>query len=96
MATQLWAARLAEYAIPVFEIRPGVIATDMTSGVKAKYDSFIADGGIPLRRWGFPDDIGRAVATIARGDIPYSTGQVINVDGGMTIQSSKPSVTKGC
>lgn len=87
MATQLWAARLAEYAIPVFEIRPGVIATDMTSGVKAKYDSFIADGGIPLRRWGFPDDIGRAVATIARGDIPYSTGQVVMIDGGMTIQS---------
>ncbi len=87
MATQLWAMRLAEYGLPVYEIRPGVIATDMTAGVKAKYDAVIAAGGIPLRRWGFPDDVGRAVAALARGDFAYSTGQVILVDGGMTIQS---------
>jgi len=86
MATQLWAMRLAEYGLPVYEIRPGVIATDMTAGVKAKYDAYIADGGIPLRRWGVPDDIGRAAAALARGDFAYSTGQVILVDGGMTTQ----------
>jgi len=85
MATQLWARRLAEFGIPVVEIRPGVIATDMTAGVKAKYDAIIANGGIPLPRWGQPDDIGRAVASIARGDFPYSTGLVLNIDGGMTI-----------
>lgn len=87
MATQLWAMRLAEYGLPVYEIRPGVVATDMTAGVKAKYDAVIADGGIPLRRWGVPDDIGRAVAALARGDFAYSTGQVFLIDGGMTIQS---------
>ncbi len=85
MATQLWARRLAEFNIPVYEIRPGVIATDMTSGVKAKYDALIVNGGIPLPRWGQPDDIGRAVASLARGDFAYSTGLVIGVDGGMTI-----------
>ena len=86
MATQLWAARLAEFGINVYEVRPGVIATDMTSGVKAKYDKVIADGGIPIRRWGFPDDIGRAVSALASGAFQYSTGQVIMVDGGMGIQ----------
>lgn len=86
MATQLWAARLAEYGINVYEIRPGVIETDMTAGVKQKYDSLIERGGIPLRRWGFPDDIGKAVAALASGALAYSTGQVIMVDGGMTIQ----------
>ena len=86
MATQLWAARLAEFGINVYEVRPGVIATDMTSGVKAKYDKVIEDGGIPIRRWGFPDDIGRAVASLASGAFSYSTGQVIMVDGGMGIQ----------
>lgn len=86
MATQLWAARLAEFGINVYEVRPGVIATDMTAGVKAKYDKVIADGGIPIRRWGFPDDIGRAVASLASGAFSYSTGQVIMVDGGMGIQ----------
>lgn len=85
MATQLWAARLAEFGIPVYEIRPGVIATDMTSGVRAKYDAVIENGGIPLRRWGEPCDIGRAVASLARGDFAYSTGLVVGVDGGMTI-----------
>ena len=85
MATQLWAARLAEYGINVYEIRPGVIESDMTAGVKAKYDALIASGGIPLRRWGFPDDIGKTVAVLATGTLPYTTGQVILVDGGMTI-----------
>ena len=85
MATQLWAARLAEYGINVYEIRPGVIATDMTSGVKAKYDAIIASGGIPIKRWGFPEDIGAAVAALASGAFSYTTGQVIMVDGGMTI-----------
>ncbi len=85
MATQLWAARLAEYGIHVYEIRPGVIATDMTAGVKGKYDAIIEKGGIPLRRWGFPEDIGKAAAALASGVFPYTTGQVFMVDGGMTI-----------
>ncbi len=85
MATQLWAARMAEYAIPVYEVRPGITATDMTSGVKEKYDRLIAEGLVPQMRWGVPEDTGRAVAALARGDFPYSTGQVIMVDGGLTI-----------
>ncbi|NOY37318.1 MAG: 3-ketoacyl-ACP reductase [Chlorobi bacterium] len=85
MSTQLFAVRLGEYNIPVYEIRPGVIATDMTSGVKDKYDRMIDDGLCVQRRWGVPEDIGRAVAALVRGDFPYSTGQVIMVDGGMTI-----------
>ncbi|MEI7435353.1 MAG: SDR family oxidoreductase, partial [bacterium] len=84
MATSLWAARLGEFDIPVYEIRPGVIQTDMTAGVKEKYDRLIADGLCLQSRWGFPEDIARAVAMLARGDLPYSTGQVILVDGGMT------------
>lgn len=87
MATQLWAARLAEFGIPVYEIRPGVIKTDMTSAVREKYDKLIAEGLCPLARWGYPDDIGRAAAMLLRGDLAYSTGQVINVDGGMTIHN---------
>ena len=87
MMTVLFAARLAEFGINVYEIRPGVIATDMTSGVKEKYDQMIAQGAWPLRRWGQPDDIGRAVAAIARGDLPYSTGEVINVDGGFHLRT---------
>jgi NAD(P)-dependent dehydrogenase (short-subunit alcohol dehydrogenase family) len=82
MMTALFAARLAEYGINVYEIRPGVIATDMTGPVKAKYDRLIEEGAWPIRRWGEPQDIGRAVAAIARGDFPFSTGEVINVDGG--------------
>ncbi len=87
MMTALFAARLAEHGINVYEIRPGVIATDMTSGVKEKYDQMIAQGAWPLRRWGQPTDIGRAVAAIARGDLPYSTGEVINVDGGFHLRT---------
>lgn len=86
MATQLWAVRLAEYGIPVYEIRPGVIQSDMTSAVREKYDKLIGEGLCLQPRWGFPEDIGRAAAMLLRGDLAYSTGQVINVDGGMTIQ----------
>jgi NAD(P)-dependent dehydrogenase (short-subunit alcohol dehydrogenase family) len=85
MATQLWAARLAEFGIDVFEVRPGVIATDMTAGVKEKYDRLIAGGLMIQSRWGQIGDVGRAVAMLARGDLPYSTGQVLMVDGGMTV-----------
>jgi NAD(P)-dependent dehydrogenase (short-subunit alcohol dehydrogenase family) len=85
MATQLWAARLGEYEIPVYEVRPGVIKTDMTAGVQAKYDRLLADGLAVQRRWGTPDDVGKAVAALARGDFPYSTGQVVMVDGGLTM-----------
>ena len=86
MVTQLYAARLGEYQIPVYEIRPGVIATDMTSGVKEKYDKMFSEGLAVQDRWGLPDDIGKAAAGLARGDFPYSTGQVIMVDGGLTLQ----------
>ncbi|MEM6344732.1 MAG: 3-ketoacyl-ACP reductase [Bacteroidota bacterium] len=85
MATQLWATRLAEYGISVFEVRPGIIETDMTSGVKAKYDQLFAEGLSLQSRWGTPSDVGKAVAALASGDFPYSTGQVVMVDGGMTI-----------
>ncbi|MBI3231940.1 MAG: 3-ketoacyl-ACP reductase [Candidatus Doudnabacteria bacterium] len=87
MMTSLFAARLAEFGIKVFEVRPGVIATDMTEGVKEKYDKMIAEGAWPIRRWGLPEDIGRAVAAIARGDFPFSTGEVINVDGGFHLRT---------
>ena len=86
MATQLWAARLGEYDIPVYEIRPGVISTDMTKGVRAKYDKLISEGLMIQSRWGTPQDVGRAVAMLVRGDLGYSTGQVIMVDGGMSVQ----------
>jgi len=86
MVTQLYAARLGEFQIPVYEIRPGVIETDMTSGVKEKYDKMFSEGLAVQSRWGQPDDIGKAAASLARGDFPYSTGQVIMVDGGMTLQ----------
>lgn len=85
MATQLWAVRLAEFGIPVYEVRPGVTKTDMTAAVEAKYDTLITEGLVPQGRWGFPDDVGKAVAALARGDFPYSTGQVIMVDGGLTL-----------
>ena len=85
MTTQLFAARLGEYQLPVFEVRPGVIKTDMTSGVTDKYDKLIAEGLCVTPRWGFPEDIGKVVGALASGDFPYSTGQVIMVDGGLTI-----------
>ena len=86
MATALWAARLGEYGITVYEIRPGIIATDMTAAVKEKYDKLIAEGLLIQGRWGLPDDIGKAVAALVRGDMAYSTGTVIHVDGGMHVQ----------
>jgi 3-oxoacyl-[acyl-carrier protein] reductase len=85
MATQLFAARLGPNNIPVYEVRPGIIATDMTAGVKEKYDKLIASGLCVQPRWGYPDDVGKAVAALAVGDFPYSTGQVIMVDGGLTL-----------
>jgi NAD(P)-dependent dehydrogenase (short-subunit alcohol dehydrogenase family) len=85
MASQLFAVRLAEYDIPVFEVRPGIIDTDMTSGVKEKYDKLINEGLTLQKRWGLPDDVGKAVAALASRSFPYSTGQVIMVDGGLTI-----------
>lgn len=85
MATQLFAVRLGEYDIPVFEIRPGVIDTDMTAGAKAKYDKLIKEGLCVQKRWGYPEDVGSVVGALASGNFPYSTGQVIMVDGGLTI-----------
>ncbi len=85
MATQLWAARLGEFGIPVYEIRPGIVKTDMTAGVQAKYDKMIDEGLLLQSRWGQPEDVGKAAAMLARGDLSYSTGQVISVDGGMTV-----------
>ena len=87
MMTALYAARLADEGIRVYEIRPGVIATDMTGAVKEKYDKLISEGMSPIKRWGMPDDIGRAVGAIARGDFPFSTGEVINVDGGFHLKT---------
>jgi 3-oxoacyl-[acyl-carrier protein] reductase len=86
MMTALFAARLAEYGINVYEVRPGIIATDMTAGVKEKYDRLVEQGAWPIRRWGQPEDVGRAVAAIARGDLSFSTGEVINVDGGFHLR----------
>jgi len=85
MMTRLFAVRLGEADIPVYEVRPGVVRTDMTAGVRDKYDRMIAEGLTLQRRWGKPEDVGRVVASLARGDLAYSTGQVILVDGGMTI-----------
>ncbi len=84
MATKLWAVRLGEYDIPVYEIQPGIIRTDMTAGVVEKYDKLIAEGLTLQKRWGNPDDLGKTVVALATGMVPYATGQVINTDGGMT------------
>ena len=85
MAVRLFALRLAEHGIPVFEVRPGIIATDMTAAVSDVYDRRIADGLVPERRWGRPEDVGRVVAALVRGDVPYATGTVIHVDGGLAV-----------
>ncbi len=85
MMSSLWAARLGEYGIGVFEIRPGIIETDMTAGVREKYDRRFESGLALYRRWGRPEDIGRAVAAIAAGSFPYSTGEIINIDGGIHV-----------
>lgn len=86
MMTQLFAARLAEYAIRVYEVCPGIIATDMTAGVRDKYDALIAEGLTPIPRWGQPDDVARAVLALVRGDFPFTTGERIHVDGGFHIR----------
>jgi 3-oxoacyl-[acyl-carrier protein] reductase len=86
MATKLWAARMGEFGIPVYEVRPGVIQTDMTAVAREKYDRLIAGGLTIQPRYGFPEDVGKAVAMLVRADLPYSTGQVVFVDGGMTLQ----------
>jgi NAD(P)-dependent dehydrogenase (short-subunit alcohol dehydrogenase family) len=85
MATQLFAIRLGKFDIPVYEVRPGVISTDMTAGVKEKYDKLIEEGLCVQKRWGEPDDVGKVAASLAKGNFMYSTGQVIMVDGGLTI-----------
>src|SRR5262249_4760676 len=85
MAARLFAARLAEGNISVYDVRPGIIDTDMTAPVHADYEARIADGLVPARRWGTPEDVGRVVAALLRGDLPYATGSIINVDGGLSI-----------
>jgi len=85
MAAQLYAARLGEHGIPVYEVRPGIIATDMTAKVRDVYDRRIREGLVPEGRWGSPEDVGRTVAALLRGDVPYATGSVIHVDGGLRI-----------
>ena len=86
MATKLWATRLGEYDIPVYEIQPGIIKTDMTAGVVEKYDKLFQEGITLQRRWGLPDDVGKVAAMLAQGNMPYATGQAIKVDGGLHIQ----------
>lgn len=86
MATQLWAHRLADFGIAVYEVRPGIIHTDMSAAVAEKYDRLIANGLTVENRWGEPQDVGRAVAMLARGDLSYSTGNVLNIDGGLTLR----------
>lgn len=86
MASQLWAVRLAAEGIQVMELRPGIMATDMTAGVKEKYDKLLAEGIVPQKRWGSPADLGLAVESILDGKFPFSTGDVINVDGGFHLR----------
>ena len=86
MATKLWAARLGEFGIPVYEVRPGIIRTDLTSGVAAKYDRLLSAGLTIQPRWGTPRDVGQAVASLASGEFPYSSGSVFMVDGGLAVQ----------
>ena len=86
MMTRLFAARLGSHEIPVYEIRPGIVLTDMTIPVRQKYDQMLREGLAVQSRWGMPEDVGKAVLSLATGSFPYSTGAVINVDGGMMIQ----------
>ncbi len=83
MASKLYAARLARHHVHVFEIRPGIIRTDMTAPARATYDRLIEDEGVPLGRWGTPEDVGSTVATVARGLLPFATGEILNVGGGL-------------
>lgn len=86
MATALWATRLAPHGIGVYEIRPGIVETDMTSAVKSKYDALIGGDLLLEKRWGTPADIGRAVAMLVRGDLPYAPGAVLTLDGGLSLR----------
>jgi len=86
MAAQLWATRLANHDVQVFEIRPGIMQTDMTAGVKEKYDQLLAEGLVPQMRWGKPEDVGLAVEAVLKGHFPFSTGNVIQVDGGFHLR----------
>ena len=87
MMNSLFAARLGEFSIPCYEIRPGIIKTEMTSGVTEKYDKLINNTDLLVdKRWGLPEDIGKLAAAMARGDMPYASGQVICVDGGLTMK----------
>ncbi|HXI16167.1 MAG TPA: 3-ketoacyl-ACP reductase [Chloroflexota bacterium] len=86
MHTQLWASRLAEHGIGVFEVQPGIIETDMTAGVKERYSTLFAQGLTPFKRWGTPEDVGKAVVSVAAGSFPYSTGMTIDVDGGFRLR----------
>lgn len=86
MTAALFADRLADFGITVYEIRPGIIQTDMTAPVREKYDKLIAEGLVPQKRWGYPEDVGKAVAALAKGFFPFSTGLVIEVSGGMNIR----------
>lgn len=86
MMTKLYADRLAGHGINVYEIRPGIVKTDMTTVVRDKYDKFIDEGGLPIRRWGYPEDIAKAIAGLANGYLAYSTGEVLNIDGGFHLR----------
>lgn len=86
MVTALFADRLAEYSIPVFEIRPGIIKTDMTSKVTEKYNKLIDEGITPIKRWGLPEDIAKIVIAVTTGSFDFSTGQVFNADGGFHLR----------
>ena len=86
MAAKLWATRLAGEGVQVFEVRPGIMRTDMTAGVKEKYDRMIADGLVPQGRWGTPEDVGRTVSALLQNALPFSTGDVVHVDGGLHLE----------
>ena len=86
MTTKLFAARLAEYGVSVIEVRPGIIETDMTSGVKEKYEKLISEGITPIKRMGQPEDIGRCVLSVAQGNFDFCTGTVIDCDGGFNVR----------
>ncbi len=86
MVTKLFALRLAEHGVGVFEVRPGITHTPMTDGVQDKFNQRIADGLVPMKRWGFPEDVSRPVADLASGELAFSTGSVMNVDGALSIQ----------
>ena len=96
MLTQLFALRLADHGIRVFEVRPGVIETDMTAGARERYTQLIAEGLTPIRRWGTPADVGRAVAALVTGALPFSTGDVVNVDGGFHLRRFPGLAARRC